>query len=113
MDKPSESYLPSQYPVPFLRLETPRQRLALPYATLLGINLAVDDTLMQIDFASHHVTVQGKHLYEIYCSLSAGTCAALFARTELQELEEGPGAQKPVIQNLRIKSSGPETSGTA
>jgi hypothetical protein len=112
MDKPKECYLPSQYPVPFLRLETPRQRLALPYATLLAINLADDDTLMRIDFASHHVTVQGKRLYEIYCALSAGTCAALFAQAELQELEEGPGSQKPVIHDLRIKASKAETNST-
>jgi hypothetical protein len=109
MSKPTESYLTSQNPVPYLRLESARQRLALPYATLLGIELATDDNSLKLDFASHQVTVHGKRLYEIYCSVSAGTCAALFGRSELHELQTGPGTDKPVIQELHIRLSKAQT----
>jgi hypothetical protein len=112
VNKPTESYLPSQFPVPFLRLESSRQRLALPYATLLGLDLATDDNRLRIDFASYQITAQGKRLYEIYCALSAGTCAALFARTELQDLENGPASDMPVIYSLKIKASGAGPNGT-
>jgi len=108
MNKPTESYLTSQYPVPFLRLETARERLSLPMATLLGNYLATDGNSLRLDFASYQVTVEGKRLYEVYCSLSAGTCAALFARDELQEMEAGPNTQVPVIREIRIKSRAAE-----
>jgi hypothetical protein len=109
MNKPTESYQTSPFPVPFLRLETPRARLALPYATLLGINLATDGNSLQMDFAAHQVTVHGKYLYEVYCSISAGLCAVLVAHGESQEMKAGPDNQAPVIRDIRIKPRG-ETS---
>jgi hypothetical protein len=106
MNKSNESYQTSPHPVPFLRFESPRERLALPYATLLGINLATDENSIQLDFASHQVTAHGKQLYEVFCSISFGMCAVLFARGELQEMNAGPDAQAPVIRDIRIKPRG-------
>jgi len=106
MNKSNESYQTSPNPIPFLRLETPRERLALPYATLLGINLATDENSLQLDFASHQVTAHGKQLYEVFCSISSGMCAVLFARGELKEIEAGPDAKAPVIRDIRIKPRG-------
>lgn len=107
MNNTTESYQTSQYPVPFIRLETPRECQALPYATLLGLYLALDGNSLQLDFALYQVTVEGKRLHEVFCSISGGACAALFACSETDELELGPTSEKPVIREIRIKSLKP------
>jgi hypothetical protein len=98
-----EYYLTSETGAVFLRLETPRERLALPYATLLGLSLSVDDATLELDFASHKITVKGKRLYEVFCAISAGRSSALFARSEVEELALGSTVTLPIIAEIRIR----------
>ena len=106
----AECYVTSDHSVSFLRLETPRERLALPYATLLGFTLSTDETTLELDFASHKITVRGKRLYEVFCALSAGIGQALIARAETDALLLGPSAKAPFIQEIRIRAISPEES---
>jgi hypothetical protein len=103
MQTPTECYLSSDRPTAFLRLETARERLALPYAMLLGLSLSVDETLLELDFASHKVTVKGKRLHEVFCSLALGQSAALFAQGETAGLLRAPDSKAPCIHEIRIK----------
>jgi len=64
----------------------------------------MDDTTLELDFASHKVTVHGKRLYEVFCSISASRSQALFARSETEELALGPAAKAPFIHGIRIKA---------
>ena len=52
------------------RLHIQRQRLAIPYALLLRIELATDETACVIGFASHEVTMGGRHLRSVYLAVS-------------------------------------------
>ena len=99
----AECYVTSDHSVGFLRFETPRERLSLPYATLLGFTLSNDETILELDYASHKITVKGKRLYEVFCVLSAGIGQALIARPETDALILGPSAKAPFIQEIRIK----------
>jgi hypothetical protein len=104
-----ESYQSTERFAPFLRLETPRERVALPYATLLGMTLSADETTIELDFASRIVTVKGKRLHEVFCSIAAGRGEALFARSATDEMSLGPGSKAPLIVEIRIKK--PEKDG--
>jgi hypothetical protein len=67
----------SSHPVLCLRLETPRERLALPYAALTAVELSVDETTLGISFVTHLVVVKGHRLAEAYCAVAAGLAVAL------------------------------------
>jgi len=103
MKTSAECYITGERSAPFLRFETKRERMALPYATLLGIGLSLDEKCLELDFASHKVTVTGKRLYEIFCAISRGYGHALFAQYEGTELTAGPDSKAPIICDIRIK----------
>lgn len=60
-----------------LRLETPRERLALPYAGLVSVSLSVDDTVMTVFFVTHRITVKGRKLTEIFRAVATGSAHGL------------------------------------
>jgi len=103
MQTSAECYIAGDHPAVFLRLETVRERMALPYAILLGLALSLDETTLELDFASHKVTVTGKRLYEVFCAVSAGQSQALLARGTAEEFALGAAAKAPFIQDIRIK----------
>jgi len=103
MQTSAECYIAGDRPAPFLRLETRREQMALPYAMLLGLALSLDENTLELDFASHKVTVTGKRLYEIFCAISAGQSQALLARGAAEEFALGPASKAPFIQDIRIK----------
>jgi hypothetical protein len=103
----AECYISGEHSSPFLRVETPRERIALPYATLLGFTLSVDETILELDFASHKITVKGERLHEVFCALARGLGQALLARNETELLLQGPNPKAPFIREIRIKNSAP------
>lgn len=53
-------------PASFLRLHSPREQVALPSASLIKLELTLDETAMELSFLTHRVTVTGRSLSEIY-----------------------------------------------
>ena len=53
-------------PATFLRLHSPRERVALPYASLVKLELTLDETALELSFITHRVTIAGRSLNEIY-----------------------------------------------
>mgnify|MGYP001599118096 CR=1 FL=1 len=98
----TECYQTSESVAPFIRLETPRERIALPYTTLLGVTLSVDETTLALDFADRQVTVRGKRLHEVFCALARGRVEAVFARPSTDELLAGPANTAPMVAEIRI-----------
>jgi len=62
-------------PVPavFLRFESPRLRVALPYSSLLWVELALNEEQLDLTFATHRVTIRGVRLARIFLAISEGT----------------------------------------
>lgn len=54
----------------FLRLHSNRDQIALPYSSLLNANLSLDEATLELSFATHHVTLTGRHLAEIYTAVA-------------------------------------------
>jgi len=103
MSTATESYHTTEGQAPFLRIETPRERLALPYSTLLALMLSADETTLELDFASRVVTVKGKRLYEVFCVLAAGRGEGIFARSASDEMTLSRANRAPFISEIRIK----------
>lgn len=59
-----------EIPGVFLRLHSKRDQIALPYSCLLKLTLSLDDTALELSFATHRVTLTGRHLAEIYTAVA-------------------------------------------
>lgn len=85
-----------------------RERIALPYALLLKLELSLDQRTLELGFATHAVTVGGRDLHEIYEAVADGhaRCIRLSAR-------ETPGStarrdDRAVVGEIRIARLDPD-----
>lgn len=85
-----------------LRIESARQRLALPYALLLRVELAEDQTTCEIAFATHTVTVRGRDLRAVYVAVSQGQ-AVQISLGDSAKLLEGDAFFGPLITGIQIE----------
>ena len=53
-------------PAAFLRLHSPRERVALPYSSLIKLELKNDATALELFCVTHRVMITGRNLAEIY-----------------------------------------------
>lgn len=85
-----------------LRLQSRRQRLAIPYALLLRVELSEDETRCLIVFATHEVSVHGRHLNPVYLALSQGQ-AAHVGIGDSASVGEGDRYLGPLVTDVRIE----------
>ncbi len=64
-------------PVLCLRLETPRERIALPYASLTAVEISTNETTLTVSFVTHRVIVKGRKLSQAHCAVATGQAEAL------------------------------------
>ena len=50
----------------FLRLQSAREQVALPYASLIKLELKNDATAVELSFVTHRVMIFGRNLAEVY-----------------------------------------------
>ena len=93
-----------------LRLQSHRQRLALPYALLLRSELSEDETTCVIVFATHKVSVRGRHLRRVYLAISQGQ-AAQISIGDSACFAEGDKFLGPLVIDIRIEPT--DESGRA
>lgn len=55
-----------------IRFRSHRQRVAIPYALLLCLELAEDETTCLIAFATYEIRLRGRHLRQVYEAVSLG-----------------------------------------
>lgn len=89
-------------PAVCLRLQSHRQRIALPYALLLRVELSEDETTCAITFATHEVSVQGRHLEQVYLALSQGQ-AVQIGIGQSESIPEGTSVLGPLVTQVRIE----------
>lgn len=89
-------------PAVCLRLESHRQRLALPYALLLRTELSDDEANCVIVFATDAISVRGRHLGLVYLAVSQGQ-AVQISICESASLPEGASFLGPLVTGIQIK----------
>lgn len=94
-----------EVPAVCLRLHSHRQRLALPYALLLRAELSDDETTCVILFATHEISVRGRHLKPVYLAVSQGR-AAQVGIGESASFAEGDRFLGSLVTGIHIEPTG-------
>lgn len=97
-------------PAVCLRLQSHRQQIALPYALLLRAELSEDATNCVLSFATHEVSVRGRHLREVYLAVSQGQAAEI-SIGQSATLREGMAFLGPLVTAIQIEPT--DESGRA
>ena len=56
----------------FLRFESARERMALPYSLMMKLEMSMDERTLELAFVSHVVTIAGRNLRETYEAITEG-----------------------------------------
>ena len=91
-----------EIPGVFLRLHTPREQIALPYASLLKLSLKLDETGLELLFLTHQVAVSGKNLGEIYRTVAEAQARIVRVAPEIFTPEAKLSPNKPLVHGIRI-----------
>jgi hypothetical protein len=97
-----ECLVTQEVPTVCLRLQSHRQRLALPYALLLRTELSEDETNCAIIFATHEISVRGRHLHGVYLAVSQGQ-AVQVSVGDSASFTEGSAVLGPLVTDIRIE----------
>ena len=93
-----------------LRFRSHRQRVAIPYALLLRLELAEDETACLIAFATYDVRIRGRFLRHVYDAVSLGQ-AALVSVENAASVTAGTSFEGPLVTEIRIEPT--DESGRA
>lgn len=88
-------------PAVCLRLQSHRQQIALPYALLLRAELSEDATTCVIIFATHEISVRGRHLREVYLAVSQAQATEV-SIGQSAILRDGATFYGPLVTEVRI-----------
>jgi len=97
-------------PAVCLRLQSHRQQLALPYAFLLRVELSEDETNCVIIFATHKISVRGRHLREVYLAVSQAQATEI-SIGQSATLRDGSRFLGPLVTDVLIEPT--DESGRA
>lgn len=88
----------SDVPVLCVQFESARQRVAIPYALLLRVELSEDETACDIHFGTHDVRLRGHRLRNVFAAVASGHAHKI----GLGDLR-GVGASEIVLGPLILK----------
>jgi hypothetical protein len=91
-------------PAVFLRFEAPRMRVALPYASLLFVELALDEEELNLVFATHRVTLRGRKLARIHQAVCDGVATQVSVAANGLPPHSRTMPPAPWVGNLRVES---------
>lgn len=90
-------------PAVFLRLESPREQVALPYSSLIKLSLKLDGTALELSYVTHRVTVLGKNLAEIYRAVAAAEARLVVVVAADFADEWNVPSYKALVREIRIE----------
>lgn len=96
-----------EVPAVFLRLESPRLRTALPYASLIKLDLALNEEQLDLAFATHHVTVRGKNLQSMFDALSQAQATQIKVAATNFAVNAMLMSYTPFVSDIRVESLDP------
>ena len=92
-------------PIPaiFLRLQSPREQIALPYSCLLKLSLKLDESMLELSFVTHRVTITGKNLAEIYVAIAEAEARVIRVVSSGFAEEAKLPSYKALVRGIRIE----------
>ena len=89
-------------PAVFLRLQSAREQMALPYSSLIKLELKNDATAVELSFVTHRVMITGRNLAEVYQAVAEAQARVIsVAATDLSG-EFLMLAQSALVRDIRI-----------
>lgn len=92
-----------EMPAVFLRLQSPREQVALPYSSLVKVSLKTDGTALELSYVTHRVTVIGKNLTEIYKAVADAEARLITVVAEDFTDEWKLPSYKALVREIRIE----------
>ena len=91
-----------EIPGVFLRLHSPREQIALPYASLVKLSLKLDETALELSFFTHQVAVSGKNLAEIYKAVAEAYARIISVAPDNFSFESQLPTHKALVRGIHI-----------
>jgi hypothetical protein len=90
-------------PVPAvcLRLNSRRERIAIPYAMLLRVEISDGEKLCDLTFATHIIHVRGENIDEVFVAVSQAKAVELRIRSDV--FAAGEFYRGPLITQISIE----------
>ena len=88
----------------FLRFESPREQIALPYASLVQLTLKLDSTALELAFVTHRVTVAGHSLEVLYAAVAEAQARVVRTLATEFGVGEWPAPYQAIVRSIRIES---------
>lgn len=95
-----------ELPGVFLRLNSRREQIALPYSCLLKLELSLDETSLELSFATHRVTLSGKNLAGVYAAVAEAE-ARVISVAAPDFVDARLPAHRALVRGIRIEPLDP------
>ena len=92
-----------EIPGVFLRLQSTREQVALPYSSLIKLELKNDATAVELSFVTHRVMISGRNLAEIYQSVAEGQARVISVAATDFAGEFLMPAHRALVREIRIE----------
>ena len=90
-------------PAVFLRLQSAREQVALPYSSLIKLELKNDATAVELSYVTHRVMIAGRNLAEIYQAVAEAQARLVMVATTDFAGEVLMPAHRAPVREIRIE----------
>ena len=90
-------------PAVFLRLQSAREQVALPYSSLIKLELKNDVTAVELSYVTHRVMITGRNLAEIYRAVAEAQARLISVATTDFAGEFLMPAHQALVREIRIE----------
>lgn len=92
-----------EMPGVFLRLQSTREQVALPYSSLIKLELKNDATALELSFVTHRVMIAGKNLAEVYQAVAEAQARVISVAATDFAGEFLMPAHRALVREIRIE----------
>ena len=90
-------------PAVFLRLQSAREQVALPYSSLIKLELKNDATAIELSYITHRVMITGRNLAEIYQAVAEAQARLISVVTADFSDEFRVPSPKAHVREIRVE----------
>ena len=91
-----------EFPGVFLRLQSAREQVALPYSSLIKLELKNDATAVELSYVTHRVMIAGRNLAEVYQAVAEAQARVISVAATDFAGEFLMPAQSALVRDIRI-----------
>ena len=90
-------------PAVFLRLQSAREQVALPYSSLIKLELKNNATAVELSYVTHRVMITGRNLAEVYQAVAEAQARVISVATTDFNGEFLMPSHRALVREIRIE----------